>query len=57
MWYTLIVMREEPKQDWIQIRVSRDEKREIKEETKRQGFDSISAFFLWLFRNRQRKDR
>jgi len=38
------------KENYIQIRVADEEKKEIQEQAKKQGFDNISAFILWLFR-------
>ncbi|MFC1804305.1 hypothetical protein ACFLZ3_00525 [Candidatus Omnitrophota bacterium] len=38
------------KGSFIQIRISEEEKRKIKQEAGKKGFDSISAFLLWLFR-------
>jgi len=43
------------KDEYLQIRVSKTEKDKIKKEAKQQGFDSISAFLLWLFRKSIRK--
>lgn len=39
------------KTKFLQIRVSDEEKAEIKELAKANGFDSVSAFLLFLFRN------
>ena len=38
------------KEEYIQIRVSKEEKEVIRKEAKKNGFDTISAFLLWLFR-------
>ncbi len=38
------------KENYIQIRVSDEEKEDIKEQAKKQGFENISSFILWLFR-------
>ncbi|MFA5350263.1 MAG: hypothetical protein WC357_02895 [Candidatus Omnitrophota bacterium] len=38
------------KENYVQIRVTDEEKKEIQEAAKKQGFDNISAFILWLFR-------
>ncbi len=43
-------MKDETKKDYLQIRVTQVEKEEIITTAKKQGFDSISAFILWLFR-------
>jgi len=43
-------MKDTAKKDYLQIRVTQAEKEEIAESAKKQGFDSISAFILWLFR-------
>ncbi len=49
-------MKEETKDKFIQIRVSEQEKDEIQEQAKKSGFDSVTAFFLWLFRKYGKKD-
>jgi predicted DNA binding CopG/RHH family protein len=42
------------KSTFIQIRISKEEKEKIKQEAKKRGFDTISAFILWLFRKSAR---
>jgi uncharacterized protein (DUF1778 family) len=39
------------KEEFLQIRITRDEKARIKKEAQKNGFDSISAYILWLCRN------
>ena len=46
LWYAFSMIKE----NYIQVRVSDEEKEEIKEQAKKQGFDDISSFILWLFR-------
>jgi len=43
-------MDREPKKEYLQIRITPTEKQEIEAKAKSQGFDSVSAFILWLFR-------
>lgn len=38
------------KENHIQIRVSDEEKEDIKDQAKKHGFDDVSSFILWLFR-------
>jgi len=38
------------KSEFIQIRVKKDEKEQIKKKAKDSGFDTITAFVLWLIR-------
>jgi hypothetical protein len=49
-------MKNDTKNDYLQIRVTREEKEEIRQECKKQGFDSVSAYLLWLFRKFGKKD-
>ena len=34
----------------LQIRVSEEEKKEITERARKEGFNSLSQFLLWLYR-------
>jgi len=43
-------MTEQTKDTTIDFRVTTTEKKEIIEIAKREGFDTISSFLLWLFR-------
>lgn len=43
-------MKNETKDKFIQIRVSEKEKKEIQIQAEQSGFDTVTAFFLWLFR-------
>ena len=45
-----ILLMKKAKEEHIQIRVSKEEKEIIRKEAKKNGFDTISAFLLWLFR-------
>lgn len=45
-----IPLMEKAKEEHIQIRVSKKEKEHIRKEARKNGFDTISAFLLWLFR-------
>ena len=38
------------KEAFIQIRIGEEEKKKIRQEAKRSGFDTISAYVLWLLR-------
>jgi uncharacterized protein (DUF1778 family) len=46
----MTTMKKETKQKFIHIRVAEAEKEEIKAAAEKQGFDSTSSFFMWLFR-------
>jgi len=45
----LEVMRKR-KEEYIHIRIDKTEKEKIKEQAKKNGFDTISAYMLWLSR-------
>ena len=49
-------MKDETKEKLIQIRVTEQEKEEIQTHAKKSGFDSISAFLLFLFRKHGKKE-
>lgn len=49
-------MKKETKDRFIQIRVTEQEKEEIQDHAKKNGFDSVTAFFLWLFRKHGKKE-
>jgi hypothetical protein len=49
-------MKDETKEKLIQIRVTEQEKEEIQTHAKKNGFDGISAFFLFLYRKYGKKD-
>ena len=38
------------KEEFLQIRITPEEKEKIKQQAKKNGFDSISAYILWLCR-------
>jgi len=38
------------KESYIQIRISEEEKQKIKRKAKKNGFNTISAYILWLLR-------
>ena len=48
-------MKDKLKKDFLQIRITSEEKREIQRSAKKNGFDSVTAFILWLFRKYGRK--
>ena len=53
------MMKDENKENnekFIQMRVTEQEKKEIKDISKKKGFDSISAFLLFLFRKYGHRD-
>ena len=43
------------KDEFIQVRVANAEKRKIEKAAKKSGFDSISAYILWLCRRSDTK--
>ena len=45
-------MKEKTKNEWIQVRVTSTEKVEIKALAKKNGFDSVSTYLLWLLRKK-----
>lgn len=47
-------MNTKTKSDYLQIRVTAAEKTEIEQAAKEAGLDTISAYMLWLFRNRKK---
>jgi len=47
---TILPMSEEKKTKLIQFRISPTEKEEVKITAKKQGFDQIGAFFMFLYR-------
>jgi len=49
-------MKDETKEKLIQIRVTEQEKEETQTHAKKGGFDSISAFLLFLFRRYGKKE-
>jgi hypothetical protein len=49
-------MKEEIKEKFIQIRVTEKEKEEIQTQAEKNGFDTVTAFFLWLFRKHGKKE-
>lgn len=51
-----ISMKDETKDKFIQIRVTEQEKEDIQAQAKKNGFDSVTAFFLWLFRKYGNKE-
>jgi hypothetical protein len=44
------------KDKWITIRLSAEEKEQMNNDAKEAGFDSISTYLLWLYRQ-QRKNK
>lgn len=50
-------MRDEAKTKLLQIRVTEDEKEEMRSCAKAKGFDTISSFILWLFRKHGKKGK
>ncbi|MFH1622564.1 MAG: hypothetical protein ABIA97_05530 [Candidatus Omnitrophota bacterium] len=38
------------KEKYIQLRVGKEEKRKLKQRAKKNGFDTLSAYILWLLR-------
>ncbi len=38
------------KEQFLQIRITPEEKEKIKQKAKKNGFDSLSAYILWLCR-------
>jgi hypothetical protein len=49
-------MKDDIKEKFIQIRVTEQEKEEIQAHAKKNGFDTVTAFFLWLFRKHGKKE-
>ena len=47
-------MKDEIKEEFIQIRVRAEEKKEIQKSAKKQGFDNMTAYLLWLHRKHGR---
>jgi len=48
-------MKDKRKRDFLQIRITAEEKREMQKSAKKNGFDTVTAFILWLFRKHGRK--
>lgn len=36
--------------DFVQIRISKDEKEKLKEESRKAGFDNMSTYIKWILR-------
>jgi len=41
------------KNDYLHMRISKCEKRELARDAKRAGFGSVSQFLIWLWKNRR----
>jgi len=39
------------KEKYIQIRISEQEKEEVRQEAHKKGFDTVTQYLLWLHRN------
>lgn len=46
----IVIAMAKRKESTIQIRVSEEEKEKIRKAAKRNGFDTVSSFILWLAR-------
>ena len=42
------------KSTYITIRVSEEEKKQMQEDAKKAGFDNVSVYILWLYRQQRR---
>jgi len=49
-------IKKNTKKEFIQLRVTAEEKREIKMQSEKSGFDTMSAYLLRLFRKYGKKD-
>jgi len=48
-------MKKELKDQMIQFRITKTEKQEVYKNAEKQGFDTASHFFMWLYRKYGKK--
>jgi len=45
------------KNDYLHMRISKEEKRQLARDAKRSGFASVSQFLIWLWKNQRERSK